>query len=219
MEKIDEYWDRIHLQYNSTYDEWLNKYVPLFNKDSRVIELGCGRAYCSKYLLENGFKNIVACDISKEVLKIVNNVTPELKTLLFDMSKGLPFDNGSIDVIIADLSLHYFNSTTTDFIFDEIYRVLSDNGLLIARVNATNDMLHIPENSKEIEKNFYYDGEIYKKFFDCDDFIRLFNGFNILSLEQKNMSRYEKTKMLWEFCIKKSSVKRGIKDDKRGVTI
>ena len=74
MEKTDEYWDRIHLQYTSTYDEWLNKYVHLFNKDSRVVELGCGRAYCSKYLLENGFKNIVACDISKEVLKIVTPI-------------------------------------------------------------------------------------------------------------------------------------------------
>jgi hypothetical protein len=63
MGQIDKYWDKIHLQYNSTYDNWLNKYVYLFNKNSRIIELGCGRAYCSKYLLDNGFKNIVACDI------------------------------------------------------------------------------------------------------------------------------------------------------------
>ena len=199
MEQIDKYWDRIHLQYNSTYDEWLNKYVHFFNPNSRIIELGCGRAYCSKYLLENGFKNIVACDISPEVLKMVNSSIPKLKTLLFDMSNGLPFDNNSADVIIANLSLHYFDSTTTNFIFDEIYRVLSDNGLLIARVNATNDKFHIPENSKEIEKNFYYDGSIYKRFFEHEDFESLFNGFNVCNLALENMSRYEKPKMLWDF--------------------
>ena len=27
MDKLDKYWDEIHLKYNSTYDEWLNKYV------------------------------------------------------------------------------------------------------------------------------------------------------------------------------------------------
>lgn len=26
MKQIDKYWDKIHLKYNSTYDEWLNKY-------------------------------------------------------------------------------------------------------------------------------------------------------------------------------------------------
>ena len=211
MGQIGEYWDKIHLQYNSTYDNWLNKYVHLFNKNSRVVELGCGRAYCSKYLLDNGFKNIIACDISKEVLKMVNSSIPELKTLLFDMSNGLPFSDNSKDVIIADLSLHYFDLNTTNFIFDEIYRVLTTDGLLIARVNATNDKLHIPDNSKEIEKNYYYDGDIYKRFFEYNDFNTLFNGFDVCNLTQENMDRYEKPKMLWEFCIKKSKVKRGIK--------
>ena len=207
MEKISEYWDKIHLQYNSTYDNWLNKYVHLFNKDGRIVELGCGRAYCSKYLLDNGFKNIVACDISPEVLKMVNSSTPELKTMLFDMSNGLPFDDNSVDVIIADLSLHYFDANTTRFIFDEIHRVLTDNGLLIARVNSINDKVHIPTDAKETEKNLYYDGTIYKKFFDESDLKSLFNGFDICSLEQKNMDRYEKPKMLWEFCIRNHNKK------------
>lgn len=200
---LNKYWDKIHLEYNSSYDEWLNKYIHLLEKNSLIIELGCGRAYCSNYLLKKGFKNIIACDFSEEVLKIVNKENPLLKTLLFDMSKGLPFDNNSINIIIADLSLHYFDSTTTVFIFDEIYRVLKKDGCLIARVNATNDKFHIPNNAKEIEKNFFYDGNIYKKFFDKQDFKLLFKKFKICNLEQKHMSRYEKPKILWEFYIKK----------------
>lgn len=203
MSEVSKYWDKTHLQYNSSYDNWLNKYTDLFDNNSRIIELGCGRAYCSKYLIDNGYNDIVACDISNAVLKIVNESMPELKTLLFDMSDGLPFDDNSKDVFIADLCLHYFDLKTTKFIFEEIKRVLVDGGLLIARVNATNDKLHIPDNSILIEKNLYYDGNIYKRFFEERDFKTFFEGFDVLSLRQDNMSRYDNPKVLWEFCIKK----------------
>lgn len=136
---------------------------------------------------------------------MVNDSIPEVKTLLFDMSDGLPFDDNSIDVIIADLCLHYFDSATTNFIFKEIYRVLTHNGLLLARVNATSDLVKNSNNYKEIEKNFYCDGDIYKRFFDYKDFDKLFKGFDVLNLIQYNMSRYEKPKMLWEFCIRKKA--------------
>ena len=203
MEKLDKYWDEIHLKYNSTYDGWLNKYINLLKKEDLIIELGCGRAYCSNYLLRNGFNNIIACDFSEEVLKMVSTENPNLKTMLFDMSVGLPFKDNSINAIVADLSLHYFTSSRTKYIFDEIYRVLNNNGYLIARVNSANDKFHIPNNSQELEKNFYYDGNIYKRFFERKDFDLLFKNFKICSIEEKYMDRYEKPKILWEFCIKK----------------
>lgn len=203
MDTLDKYWDKIHLKYNSTYDGWLNKYIHLLKKQDSIIELGCGRAYCSNYLLQNEFKNIIACDFSKEVLKIVNRKNPDLNTKLFDMSTGLPFINMSINAVIADLSLHYFNSSTTRIIFDEIYRILKNNGYLIARVNSSSDISHISSNFKEIEKNFFHDGNIYKKFFDKEDFDLLFKNFEIYNIEEMYMNRYEKPKILWEFCIKK----------------
>lgn len=208
MDRLDKYWDRIHLKYNSTYDEWLNKYVELFEKENKVVELGCGRAYCSNYLLQNGFQNVIACDFSEEVLRIVKMENSKLDTMLFDMSKGLPFKDESVDVIIADLCLHYFNLETTNFIIEEIYRVLGEDGYLIARVNAVNDKFHIPSNALEMEKNFFYDGEIYKRFFDREDFELLFKDFIIYNLEQKNMSRYEKPKVLWEFCVRKENTSK-----------
>ena len=203
MEELDKYWDNIHLKYNSSYDGWLNKYVTLFKNENVFLELGCGRAYCSKYLLENGFKNVVASDFSNEVIKIVNKEVPELKTMILDMSTKFPFEDNSINVIIADLSLHYFDLEKTRYIFDEINRVLKDGGYLIARVNSSNDKLHIPSNSEEIEKNYFFDGNIYKKFFERADFDILFKNFKICNIEEKIMDRYEKVKVLWEFCIKK----------------
>lgn len=119
--------------------------------------------------------------------------------MLFDTSEGLPFEDSSINVIVADLSLHYFNNSTTKYILDEIYRVLKNHGYLIARVNSANDKFHIPKNAKELEKNFFYDGNIYKKFFEKEDFESLFKKFEICSIEERYMDRYEKPKILWKF--------------------
>lgn len=203
MEKLDKYWDNIHIKYESTYDGWLDKYIKYFNKEDFIVELGCGRAYCSKYLLEKRYNNIVACDFSEEVLKIVNKECPNLKTKLFDISERLPFEDNSINVLVADLCLHYFNHERTLYIFDEIYRVLKNGGYLVARVNSINDKNHILKNAKELEKHFYCDGKIYKRFFEKDDFEELFKKFQVYNLEEKNMDRYEKPKVLWEFCLKK----------------
>lgn len=203
MNNLDKYWDKIHLKYTSTYDNWFNKYIHLLNKSDKIIELGCGRAYTSLYLLNNGFSDITACDFSTEVINILNTEHKELNTSVFDISEKLPFKDDEINVIIADLCLHYFDSKKTKEILNEIYRVLKSGGYLIGRVNSANDKYHIPLSAKVLEKNFYYDGEIYKKFFEGKEFKELFENFKILSLEEKHMDRYEKPKTLWEFCIKK----------------
>lgn len=202
---LSKHWDKIHINYSSSYDNWLNEYIHLIKQDSSIIELGCGRAYTSNYLFNLGFKDITACDFSKEALNIVNKENPNLKTMLFDMSIKLPFENNSIDIIIADLSLHYFDNQTTNYIFSEIYRVLKNDGYFIARVNSVNDKLHIPITAHEIENNFYYDGTIYKKFFTKADFNSLLKNFDIHTLEEKHMTRYVKEKVLWEFCVKKKT--------------
>lgn len=197
---LDTYWDKVHLQYDSTYDGWLNHYLDLFHKKDKIVELGCGRAYDSRYLLEKGFTDITVCDFSKEVLEIVKKEVPSLKTLDFDMKDGIPFQDNSINVIIADLSIHYFDTNTTTFLTNEIYRVLKKNGIFIARVNSINDKLYIP-NTAQLEENFFYNGEIYKRFFSEDSIKSFFHKFSFYTIEEKNVGKYEKPKVLWEFCV------------------
>lgn len=200
---LDKYWDKIHLQYDSTYDGWLDNYLNLFHKKDKIVELGCGRAYDSRYLIKKGFQNITVCDFSKEVLEIVKKEVPSLITLNFDMKNGLPFEDKSIDILIADLSIHYFDTQTTTFLVTEFYRVLKSNGRLIARVNSTNDKLYIPK-TKQIEKNFFYDGNVYKRFFNEESIKFFFHNFNFYHMEEKDAGKYEKPKVIWEFCVIKN---------------
>ena len=203
MSKISEYWDNVHLKYDYVCDGWLKNYLHLFKNDDLIVELGCGRAESSDYLFKNGFKNITASDFSKEALRFVNQDTPYLKTMYLDISKGLPFNDDSINVIIADLSLHYFDMSTTKYILNEIYRVLKNNGYLVARVNSVNDKFHKLNNAQEIEENFFYDGTLYKRFFKKEDLESLLKGFKVCDIEEKKMNRYKKPKVLWEVCVKK----------------
>lgn len=55
------------------------------------------------------------------------------------MMKKFPIADKKYSLIIADLSLHYFNNETTIHIMKEIKRILKDGGVLLARVASVND--------------------------------------------------------------------------------
>lgn len=203
MGNFNLYWDDIHKKYNSTYDDWLNKYTKLFRKDFKFVELGCGRAYCSNYLISEGFSDVIATDFSSEVLKMVQKENKDLQTMLFDMTGGLPFGDNSVDVVIADLCLHYFDSEMTKYIINEISRVLKKDGYLLVRVNSTKEVQK-KNNLEKIEHNFYFEGNIYKRYFDEEDCYYYFKDFKFYYLQESAMDRYDNPKVLWELCLRKN---------------
>lgn len=203
MDNFNLYWDDIHKKYNSTYDDWLNKYTKLFRKDFKFVELGCGRAYCSNYLISEGFSDVIATDFSSEVLKMVQKENKDLQTMLFDMTGGLPFGDNSVDVVIADLCLHYFDSEMTKYIIKEISRVLKKDGYLLVRVNSTKEVQK-KNNLEKIEHNFYFEGNIYKRYFDEEDCYYYFKDFKVYYLQESAMDRYDNPKVLWELCLRKN---------------
>ena len=71
-DKLTKYWDNIHINHSSSYDNWLDNYMHIFKSNSTIIELGCGRAYSSNYLFNLGYKDITACDFSKQAIDFVN---------------------------------------------------------------------------------------------------------------------------------------------------
>lgn len=203
MDNFNIYWNDIHKKYTSSYDNWLNKYTKLFKKDFKFVELGCGRAYCSNYLISEGFSDVIATDFSTEVLRQVQEENKDLQAMVVDMTGGLPFENNSVDVVIADLCLHYFDKGTTQYIVKEILRILKKDGYLLVRVNSTNE-IPTTSNLEKIDHNFFFDGNIYKRYFDEDDCNYYFKDFKVYYLEENKMNRYEKPKALWELCLRKN---------------
>ena len=55
-------WFTYNMAYSGTYEETVNL-IKNYNKNIKIIDLGCGKGTIVKKLRAIGFKNIVYCDI------------------------------------------------------------------------------------------------------------------------------------------------------------
>ena len=156
-------WNELHRDFISKnemkYDDWLEEFEEIIsNVNTEIIDLGCGvTGNNTLYLLEKG-KEVLSCDFAEEALKSVS-IIEGAKTLLFDMLEEFPFENEIADLIIADLSLHYFKIEDTKRIINEIKRVLKPNGYLLFRVNSTNSTEYkklVEAGNEPIEPNLFF---------------------------------------------------------------
>lgn len=198
-----EYWDNSHLKYSMgaiSYDDWLDNYKSALDEcRTKVLDLGCGAGNDTLYLINKGFK-VLSCDYSQVALDKINQDIEGAETLLMDISQQFPFENGSFDLIIADLSLHYFDESTTFAIMQEIRRVLTTKGKLIARVNSIEDINYGAQQGVKIEDNFYFVGGYNKRFFTIDDANKFFSCIGSIEIKETDMMRYSKPKKVIEIC-------------------
>ncbi len=211
LENSKDYWNNKYWKENINNnktdflkDNWMEKYKEIIVDRSlkKAIDLGCGIGQDTKWLIDNDF-DVVSCDISDIALSRLKEMIPNSKTMQIDVKKKLPFEHNSIDLINANLSLHYFNLEDTIKIFNEIYRVLRPGGLFIGRMNSDKNEEYVKETTKEIEKNYYYDYGKYYRLFNKEQFDILTKGWNIIILNENVTVRVDRKKALWEFILKK----------------
>lgn len=190
------------------YDLWLDEYKEILesNKDNEILDLGCGIGADTLYLIERGY-NVLSCDFSNEALKSIQDNIPNSKTLYLDMMKKFPIKDNTYSLIIADLSLHYFDNETTIHIMREIKRILNNNGILLSRVASVNDFNFGAGVGEELEKNYYFEGDYTKRFFDFEDINKYFGIIGSVEAEETQMTRnedeYLKPKILYKVKVEK----------------
>ena len=211
-------WNKLHNEFKQdktnilNYDSWLDNYSDVIDGcQSEIIDLGCGvTGNNTLYLIQKG-KKVISCDFAEEALKVIDENIPNSKTMLFDMLDGIPFKNDSVDLIIADLSLHYFKNEDTKKVISNIYNVLKEDGILLVRLNSikTSECIKLKENGvEEIEHNLYFNKGMLKRFFSEEDIINYFNQFEIISMIEENMDRFKTNeKIVWNCKLKKTSNK------------
>ncbi len=133
----------------------------------------------------------------------MKELIPDSNTMQIDIKEKLPFEDNSIGLIDANLSIHYFDMENTTKIFNEIYRILKPNGLFIGRMNSDKNEGYIKETTKEIEKDFYYDYGRYFRLFNKEQFDILTARWNVIVLNENVTVRLNRRKALWEFILKK----------------
>ena len=185
------------------YDLWLDDYKSDLEKfkNSKFLDLGCGIGADTLYLIERGYK-VISVDYSKEA---INNILSNIKgseAKILDMNEKFTFENNSFNLIIADISLHYFNEEKTKNIMKEIKRILNKNGILICRVSSINDKYYGAGSGTEIEKRYYDHGSYAQRYFNEDDLNKFFSIIGKFTFVEKAMTRkesyYSMPKMLYQ---------------------
>jgi SAM-dependent methyltransferase len=110
---------------------------------------------------------------------------------------------GSFDVIVASLSLHYFNRAETEAIFNAIHGLSKPGGFFAFRVNAFDDVESgAPGDSSAWECVSV--GGVVKQFFTREKIAEVLGDhWRILSEEKLETRRYGHRKTLFEVIAKK----------------
>lgn len=206
-----KYWEEIYYENlkesekDFIKDVWMVKYKSIICnvKNKKALDLGCGLGQDSVWLIQNGF-DVTSCDFSEKALKKFKEIYPKANIMNFDITNGLPFEDNSLGLVNANLSLHYFDLKKTIEIFDEIYNILEQGGLFIGRMNSDkND--YIDDNFIELEKKFYYDklNNQHKRLFNQFQFDLLTNKWKVIILKEDETIRKGRKKYTWEFVLQK----------------
>ena len=184
-------------------DNWLEKYNCYFTQDKNILDLGCGNGSNLDYLVSKS-KKIFACDYSITAIETIRKHY-KIIACVADMREKLPYNDSFFDIIIADLSLHYFRESKTIDIINELKRILKRPGYVFARLNSINDVKHGAKQGIEVERNYYNINENYKRFFDKDMILQFFeNKFLILNVKEEKTAKYRDEKVLWEIVLQTS---------------
>ncbi len=182
-----ENWDTQHIKYAEA--EWIDKpsifaqnAIKFFPDTGNIVDLGCGQGQDSRFFAQHGY-NVVGADFSSEAIKIAKEKSKDLDFKVLDISKPLPFEDTSFDVVYSHLAVHYFNKETTELIFKELSRILKKDGVLAIFVNSVND----PEygTGTQIEEDYFAIGNMQKRYFSQESLKHYVEGFEPLLLDEK----------------------------------
>lgn len=188
-------------------DPWLDRWTSLITErggGAPVLEIGCGHGDDTVVLTRAGL-DVIAFDLSRASVAAAKLRAPSARIECRDIRDPFPEEAAGLGVVVASLSLHYFPWAQTQSIVGRIREVLRPGGVLLCRLNSTEDSNFGAGAGTLIEENYYLvDGQP-KRFFDEEAVCRLFqDGWRRISLEHMTTRKYLRRKALWEVVLERA---------------
>lgn len=187
-------------------DPWLNRWVALIKAragDGPVLEIGCGFGDDTASLAKAGLR-VIGFDTSRASVASTRIRVPSARIERRDIRDPLPDDATDLGAALASLSLHYFPWEDTVSIVDRVRLALRLGGVLLCRLNSTEDRNFGAEGYEEIEANYFLVNGQPKRFFDEVAVSRLFvDGWKTIAIEHITTDKYQKPKAAWEVILER----------------
>lgn len=157
-------------------------------KNSRILELGCGNGRDSLYFLSQGH-NVIGLDASDIAIDRLNSITQKNSEALFvcdDFVKCHALYQKKYDCVYSRFTLHAINERQEDELLRNIKSSLSTGGMLCIEARTVHDDIY--GKGKSLGNNaFEYNGH-YRRFIDVDKFKKKVEnmGFKIDYLAERN---------------------------------
>lgn len=188
-------------------DPWLTRWLPLIRQRagaSPVLEIGCGHGDDTATLTAQGLR-VIAFDLSRASVAAARLRVPSAQIECRDIRDAFPDAAHGLGVVLASLSLHYFAWDETVAIVQRVRDVMRPGGVLLCRLNSTQDSHFGAGQGTQIEENYFERDGQRKRFFDEAAVQRLFaEGWRALSVQHKTTRKYLRQKALWEVVLERA---------------
>jgi len=95
-----------------------------------VLDLGCGAGGMSQYFIDCGAKEVLAIDLSENMINLAKNLTKTDKITYKVMAmEDISTINQKFDFVFSSLAFHYIEDF--DKLIHDISNLLNDNGILL----------------------------------------------------------------------------------------
>ena len=166
----------------------IKKYIERFNKDTTILDYGCGKLRNSLYLFNLGY-DIAILDTEEQINRINKKFTKKFKKVFIDIV------NEKFDLILNSFVLNVISDIEVqNRVVQNIYNNLNNGGYAIFEVRRENQVKNIKYKEK------YNDGYLvgrnrirtFQKFYHKNELEDLLidNGFKIVSSNSTGSSYY-----------------------------
>ncbi|SKA44367.1 Methyltransferase domain-containing protein [Chitinophaga eiseniae] len=172
-----ERWEELSRKH---FDRLLLKEFAFANKEKGLCaDFGCGPGQTTRFLYDNGMKDLVGTDLSPAMVATARRLSPQIKFETSDLlNTGYP--SACLGSAVAFYAIVHFTHEQVGACFKEIYRVLKTGGGFLFSFHAGDEVVHFDKaHDKAVDVDLF--------FFKTDMIITLLEaaGFGIVDAVER----------------------------------